>query len=72
MPIMRRRKRFCGRRKPSARRTWEAAFDSYWGKAADYDPHVPMPTDKERIAQLEEQNTMLTECILEMSEIVYG
>ena len=50
----------------------EAAFDSYWGKAADYDPHVPMPTDKERIAQLEEQNTMLTECLLEMSEIVYG
>ena len=50
----------------------EAAFDSYWGKAAEYDPHVPMPTDKERIAQLEEQNTMLTECLLEMSEIVYG
>lgn len=50
----------------------EAAFDNYWDKAAEYDPHVPMPTDKERIAQLEEQNTMLTECLLEMSEIVYG
>ena len=26
----------------------------------------------ERIAQLEAQNAMLTECLLEMSEIVYG
>ena len=33
---------------------------------------VPPPSDKERIAQLEEQNAMLTECLLEMSEIVYA
>lgn len=38
-----------------------------------------MPTARERLAQLEEQvvtlrqtNDMLTECLLEMSEIVYG
>lgn len=29
-------------------------------------------TEAERIAQLEQQNAMLTECLLEMSEIVYG
>lgn len=33
---------------------------------------APPPSDKERIAQLEEQNAMLTECLLEMSEIVYA
>lgn len=30
------------------------------------------PTAAERIHQLEEQNTMLLECLLEMSEIVYA
>lgn len=30
------------------------------------------PTTEERIASLEEQNNMLMECILEMSEVVYG
>lgn len=30
------------------------------------------PTAEERIHQLEEQNTMLLECLLEMSEIVYA
>lgn len=29
------------------------------------------PTQEERIAMLEEQNMMLTECILEMSELLY-
>lgn len=29
-------------------------------------------TDKEIIKELEDENTMLKECILEMSEIVYG
>lgn len=30
------------------------------------------PTQEERIAALEEENAMLMECILEMSEIVYA
>lgn len=30
------------------------------------------PTQEERIAQLEEQNAFLTECLLEMSEIIYA
>ncbi|MGE9943251.1 hypothetical protein ACQRBH_17025 [Bariatricus sp. SGI.161] len=32
---------------------------------------VAEPTQEERIASLEEQNDMLTQCILEMSEQVY-
>lgn len=32
----------------------------------------PEPTQEERIAQLEEQNMMLMNCLLEMSEIVYA
>ena len=39
---------------------------------ADYVPSVPQPSDAERIAQLEEQNAMLTECILEMSGMLYA
>lgn len=31
-----------------------------------------LKTDKERIAELEEQNEMLTECILEMASIIYA
>ena len=40
----------------------------------DYIPVVPIPepTIKERLEELETQNQMLTDCILEMSEIVYG
>lgn len=30
------------------------------------------PTAEERITQLEEQNAFLTECLLEMSEIIYA
>ena len=38
----------------------------------DYQPEPePEPID-EKIAALEEQNQMLIDCILEMSEIVYG
>lgn len=44
-----------------------AQFDALF----DADPETPL-TDSERIAQLEAQNAMLTECLLEMSEIVYG
>lgn len=50
----------------------EADFDGYWQRAAAYAPNRPTPTEKERIAQLEKQNELLTECLLEMSEIVYG
>ena len=32
----------------------------------------PEPTPEERIAELEAQNTMLMECVLEMSEIIYA
>ncbi|MBQ7887196.1 MAG: hypothetical protein IJ313_09930 [Clostridia bacterium] len=39
---------------------------------ADYVPPVHQPTDKERIAALEEENAVLLECLLEMSEIVYA
>lgn len=39
---------------------------------SDYVEPEAQPTDAERIAQLEEQNVMLTECLLEMSEIVYA
>lgn len=30
------------------------------------------PTAEERIAELEQQNTMLMECLLELSEIIYA
>lgn len=35
-------------------------------------PVAPAPTAAERIQQLEAENAMLTECVLEMSEILYG
>ena len=44
-----------------------AQFDALF----DAEPVTPL-TDSERIAQLEQQNAMLTDCLLEMSEIVYG
>lgn len=33
---------------------------------------TPEPTEEERISELETQNQLLTDCILEMSEIIYG
>ena len=40
---------------------------------ADYAARpAPPPTDKERITALEEENAVLLECLLEMSEIVYA
>lgn len=39
---------------------------------ADYEPPVPIPSDAERIDTLEEQNAFLTECLLEISTIVYA
>lgn len=36
------------------------------------EPEPDTQTAEERIAALETQNAMLTECLLEMSEIVYG
>lgn len=35
-------------------------------------PEPPEPSLEEQLAALTEQNQMLTDCILEMSEIVYG
>ena len=47
------------------------------GGAFVYDPlpETPEPVETtmpERVAELERQNAMLTECLLEMSGIVYG
>lgn len=39
---------------------------------ADAVPPARTPTDAERIALLEEQNAMLTECVLEMSAMLYA
>ncbi|MGN0996470.1 MAG: hypothetical protein ACI4PG_06155 [Candidatus Ventricola sp.] len=50
----------------------------YAGGALVHDPlpeteeEAPAQTAAERIAALERQNEMLTECLLEMSGIVYG
>lgn len=44
-----------------------AQFDALF----DAEPETSL-TDSERIARLEQQNAMLTECLLEMSEIVYA
>lgn len=33
---------------------------------------APDPTSEERLAELEAQNVMLTQCLLEMSQIVYA
>ena len=33
---------------------------------------VPAPTNEERIAELEAKNQMLTQCLMEMSQIVYA
>lgn len=35
-------------------------------------PPEPVPTLEERMAAVEENNAMLTECVLEMSEVVYA
>ena len=35
-------------------------------------PEPPVPTIPERVSTLEVENEMLTECILEMSEIIYA
>lgn len=39
---------------------------------ADYVPPVHQPSEDERITALEEENAVLLECLLEMSEIVYA
>lgn len=33
---------------------------------------APMPTTDERIAELEAQNEMLTECLIELADIIYA
>ena len=47
-------------------------------KKSEIDSYIPTPqkteTDllREQLAELQEQNEMLTECVLEMSEIIYA
>lgn len=36
------------------------------------EPPAPVAPIEERVSELEVQNQMLTDCILEMSEIIYG
>lgn len=60
----------------------EAEYDAIHGEdPEDEDPDIPEGDDTPpmtraeltaKVAELEEQNAMLTECLLEMSEIVYG
>lgn len=51
----------------------EAVERSQQEREADWpDDPEPTPSVPEQIAALQEQNDMLTECILEMSEIIYG
>lgn len=33
---------------------------------------IPEPTPEQRISELEAQNQLLTECLMEMSQIVYA
>lgn len=44
--------------------------DTWWARAVAWRPTLPgkLPS----MAELQEQITMLTDCLLEMSEIVYG
>ena len=52
-----------------------AKAESYNGEYEIFDDGVEEstePTAEERIAALEEENAMLMECLLEMSEIVYA
>lgn len=47
-------------------------------KKAEIDSYIPTPQKteteqlREQLAELQEQNEMLTECVLEMSEIIYA
>lgn len=41
-------------------------------REAEADAIAATPSDSDRIAALEEQNEMLTECILELSELLYA
>lgn len=52
-----------------ARKRIEANTAAWLAKAKA--PVVPAPTAAERIQQLETENAMLTECLMEMSEVVY-
>ena len=47
----------------------ESEFDLYWNNGVNWPvPDPPPPT----VEELEEQINMLTDCLLEMSEIVYA
>lgn len=41
-------------------------------KKMQQEPTEQQPTLEEKVVDLQEENKMLKECILEMSEIVYG
>ena len=41
-------------------------------KEANHIEETKKPNDKERIAQLEQENEQLTACILELAEIIGG
>ena len=41
-------------------------------REAEADAIAATPSDADRIAALEKQNEMLTECILELSELLYA
>lgn len=53
----------------------ERSYELFLAKAkaeAEREETVKKQSDEERIKQLQEQNSMLMECLLEMSEIVYA
>ena len=54
----------------------EASFDTYWDYGVNWPVINPEPTPEEELRAIIEaqgqQIDMLTECLLEMSEIVYG
>lgn len=49
-------------------------FDGEWilDPVPAPEPEESIDSLKEKLAALQEQNDMLTECIMEMSEIIYG
>lgn len=54
----------------------EADFDAYWLYGVEWPLPVPPPPTLEELQEMvteqDQQISMLTECLLEMSEIVYG
>ena len=57
--------------KENVARARVGANPSAWLAKAQEQP-LPTPTDAERITALEAENSMLLECVLEMSELLYA